>query len=129
MQLERFRHDINQIQQKLNKRNRMNSQVSSNSHWQSVKEDGSSINELEQDCIQKSAIMENLNQNQQNRELQNYITQKLDQLMIEYNQGFIYNLSLEGKLKMKQQIDTILTRGVTIEMNKKFYERNIKMQD
>lgn len=43
----------------------------------------------------------------ENQNLLKYISQKLDQMMIEYNSGFLLSLSLEEKYNLKDIIDKI----------------------
>lgn len=47
----------------------------------------------------------------------------LDKLMIEYNSGFILNLSLENKLQLKSRIAALLSNEQMIAMDLDFCEK------
>ena len=53
----------------------------------------------------RKALIETLEATKQNHELQVYITSTLDQMMINYNAGFIMKLGIDEKQRLKETID------------------------
>ena len=56
----------------------------------------------------KKAVIDALLERQKNRKLKKQITQKLDKLMISYNDGLIRNLPFEEKIMLDKNLDNIL---------------------
>lgn len=59
------------------------------------------------DNEKKKALIDTLENTKLNNELVSYITSKLDEMMVEYNSGFIMALELDEKVKLKQSIEHI----------------------
>jgi hypothetical protein len=52
-------------------------------------------------------LKDTLEQTKLNNELISYIQNKLTNLNIDYNQGFILKLSIQEKIQLKEKIDSI----------------------
>lgn len=79
--------------------------------------------------LNQKAIIENLDMQRQNLQLQLFITEKLDQMMIEYNPGLIMKLTFTEKLKLKEQLDQICMNESQIHSNKDKYKLYKNMHD
>lgn len=94
-------------------------------------EQNKSVDNVEEE--KRKVLIETLEQQKQNHELTTLITSKLDEMMINYSPGFILQMSLEEKQRLKEmilQIDTNHTRQIQNEKQKEDqYRYRIFKQD